>query len=216
MERVICVVIGYVFGLFQTGFLYGKSQQMDIREHGSGNAGTTNVLRTMGVKAGLVTFLGDFFKCILAVILAKFIFRESHPDMLPLLGLYAGLGAVLGHNFPFYLKFKGGKGVATSAGLLCATNIWIALIAMGTFIVVVAITKYVSVASIVLIIIFAIGIITYGQMDGFMLGQQSYNYEMYAIAIFLMILTIIKHKANIKRLLAGTESKITDKKKKNV
>ena len=214
MERVICVVIGYVFGLFQTGFLYGKSKKMDIRQHGSGNAGTTNVLRTMGWKAGAFTFLGDFLKCIFAVLVVKFIFKDSHPGMLPLLGLYAGVGAVLGHNYPFYLKFKGGKGVATSAGLLCATNIWIALIAMSTFIIIVAITKYVSIASIVLIVIFAIGIITYGEMGGFMLSQESYSYEMYAIAIFLMILTIVKHRANIKRLIAGTESKITDKKKK--
>ena len=110
MERIICLAIGYVFGLFQTGYIYGKLHNVDIRTMGSGNAGTTNALRTMGFKAGAITFIGDAFKCIFAVLTVKLIFGDSQADILPLLSMYAGTGAVLGHNYPFYLKFKGGKG----------------------------------------------------------------------------------------------------------
>ena len=106
LVRIICLLIGYIFGLFQTGYLYSKKHNFDIRSHGSGNAGATNVLRTMGLKAGAVTFLGDAFKCIFAVLLVKWLFRNTQTDILPLLALYAGFGAVLGHNYPFYMNFK--------------------------------------------------------------------------------------------------------------
>ena len=106
--RVIALGIGYLFGLFQTGYLYGKSQGIDIRNEGSGNAGTTNSLRVLGIKAGLITFAGDLCKAILAVLLVKVLFRNAYPDAVRILELYAGFGAVLGHNFPFYLKFKVG------------------------------------------------------------------------------------------------------------
>ena len=120
MERVICLAIGYVFGLFQTAFIYGKMNHIDIREHGSGNAGTTNALRVLGKKAGLIVFLGDVFKCFFAVELVRLLFKHTYPDILPLLSLYAAAGAILGHNFPFYLQFKGGKGIAATAGLILA------------------------------------------------------------------------------------------------
>lgn len=126
MERIVCILIGYIFGLFQTGYLYGRMNHVDIRKMGSGNAGSTNALRTLGVKAGVCTFLGDSFKCIFAVLAVRLIFGGNYGEILPLLSIYAGLGAVLGHNFPFYLGFKGGKGIAAMAGLLAAlTNLWI-------------------------------------------------------------------------------------------
>ena len=134
MVRIICIVIGYIFGLFQTGYLYGKLHNVDIRTMGSGNAGTTNAMRTMGFKAGAITFLGDAFKCIFAVALVKIIFKDSHADILPLLAMYAGTGAVLGHNFPFYLNFRGGKGIAVTAGLLASTlNIGLVFICILAF-----------------------------------------------------------------------------------
>ena len=107
--RVIALGIGYLFGLFQTGYLYGKSQGIDIRSEGSGNAGTTNSLRVLGIKAGLITFAGDLCKAILAVLLVKVLFRNAYPDAVKILELYAGFGAVIGHNFQFYLNYKGGK-----------------------------------------------------------------------------------------------------------
>ena len=98
MERIICVLIGYAFGLFQTGYIYGKAHNIDIRSQGSGNAGTTNALRTLGWKAGVATLLGDAFKCVFAVLTVQAIYRNSCGDIQPLLSMYAGMGAVLGHN----------------------------------------------------------------------------------------------------------------------
>ena len=107
MIRLICVAIGYVFGLFQTSYIYGRMHGIDIRTQGSGNAGTTNALRVLGKKAGAITFLGDALKCVAAVLLVQVLFGVSHGDIRPLLAIYAGAGVVLGHNFPFYLGFKG-------------------------------------------------------------------------------------------------------------
>ena len=101
MERVLCLVMGYVFGLFQTGYLYSRSKHMDIRNYGSGNSGSTNVLRVMGKKAGLIVFLGDAGKMIAACLITRVLFR-SQPELLYVYLLYTGFGVILGHNFPFY------------------------------------------------------------------------------------------------------------------
>lgn len=214
MERIICLLIGYVFGLFQTGFLYGKYKKIDIRNHGSGNSGATNTIRVLGWKAGIITFLGDCFKCVFAVLTVKLIYMNSMPEALPLLGLYAGVGAVLGHNFPFYLKFRGGKGVAASVGLAIAINLPIAVISALAFYIVMKTTRYVSVGSMALLGAFAIGIITYDQIFGYELATVSMHYEMYALVIFLFILSVIRHKDNIKRLMNGTENKTKSKEEK--
>ena len=209
MERIICVLIGYAFGLLQTGYIYGKLHHIDIRKLGSGNAGTTNALRTLGWKAGLITFLGDCFKCVAAVVVATLLYRESHTEMLPLLAMYAGAGAVLGHNYPFYLGFKGGKGIAATAGLIISTvNIWMVLICLFVFIGVVAVTRYVSVGSLLVVTIYLAEVVIYGQMGGFAVAPE-YLWEMYAIAAFLMVSAFIKHRQNIKRLLNGTENKLS-------
>ena len=213
MERLICLVIGYICGLFQTGYLYGKLHHIDIRQHGSGNAGTTNALRTLGWKAGVITFLGDCLKCIVAVWIAWMIFGKSHERMFELLAMYAGVGAVLGHNFPFYLHFKGGKGIAATAGILLAVNPRVAIVAYFTFIVIVVITRYVSLGSIVLVIMFAVGMVIQGEVFGTTLTPPE-RYELYGLSLFLMLLAIYKHKANIKRLLNGTENKLSFSKKK--
>ncbi len=91
MERFVCLAIGYIFGMFQTAYIYGKEHHVDIRKQGSGNAGTTNALRTMGWKAGAVTFLGDCGKSAFAVVVVKLLFAQTHGDMLPLLAMYAGM-----------------------------------------------------------------------------------------------------------------------------
>lgn len=209
MERLICVMIGYAFGLLQTGYIYGKLHNVDIRKQGSGNAGTTNALRTLGWKAGLVTFLGDSFKCIFAVVAVHLIYGKTHADMIPMLAMYAGMGAVLGHNYPFYLKFKGGKGIAATAGLLASTtNIWMVLICLVAFVAIVGVTRYVSLGSLAVVIIYLAEIVIYGQMGGFGIAS-GYLYEMYAIAAFLMLSAFFKHRANIQRLLSGTENKLS-------
>ena len=204
MERLICVAIGYLFGLFQTGYIYGMINHVDIRKHGSGNAGTTNALRTLGWKAGAITFIGDCLKCVLAVVLVRFIFADS--SRIELLAIYAGLGAVLGHNFPFYLNFKGGKGIASTVGLILAVNPVMFLIVAIVFITIVWFTQYVSLGSIVIMVLFVIQVVIYGQMDGLGLTGGEL-YEFYAIAIVLAALAIWRHRANIKRLATGTENK---------
>lgn len=213
MERFICLLIGYAFGLIQTGYIYGKMKGVDIRKEGSGNAGSTNALRTMGIKAGLVTLLGDCFKCVFAVVTVYLIYGKTYADIFPLLAMYAGMGAVLGHNYPFYLNFKGGKGIAATAGLiLSTTNVWMVLICLFAFLGIVAVTRYVSLGSLAVVIIYLIEVVVYGQMGGFGV-KTPYLYEMYGIAAFLMLSAFYKHKANIVRLMNGTENKISIGKK---
>lgn len=213
MERFICLLIGYAFGLIQTGYIYGKMRGVDIRKEGSGNAGSTNALRTMGIKAGLVTLLGDCFKCVFAVVTVYLIYGKTYADIFPLLAMYAGMGAVLGHNYPFYLNFKGGKGIAATAGLiLSTTNVWMVLICLFAFLGIVAVTRYVSLGSLAVVIIYLIEVVVYGQRGGFGV-KLPYLYEMYGIAAFLMLSAFYKHKANIVRLMNGTENKISIGKK---
>lgn len=213
MERLICVMIGYAFGLLQTGYIYGKLHHVDIRKQGSGNAGTTNALRTLGWKAGAVTFLGDCFKCVFAVIVVHLIFGVTHGDIMPVLSMYAGMGAVLGHNYPFYLGFKGGKGIAATAGLIVSTvNAWMVLICLVVFVGLVAGTRYVSLGSLAVVIVYLAEVVVYGQTGGFGVSGSSL-WEMYGIALFLMLSAFFKHRANIKRLLNGTENKLGSGKK---
>ena len=209
MERLICIVIGYALGLIQTGYICGKVQNIDIRDHGSGNAGTTNTLRTLGWKAGLITLLGDCFKCVAAVAIAKALFPGEAEN---LFGIYAAFGVILGHNYPFYLKFQGGKGIASTAGLIISTN-WIMVLTCATiFSVTVAITKYVSLGSILVMIAYIIQVVIFGQMGMFDLSGPLL-YEYYAIAVILTVMAIFRHRKNIVRLLNGTENKLGADKK---
>ena len=201
MIRLICVAIGYVFGLFQTSYIYGKMHGIDIRTQGSGNAGTTNALRVLGKKAGAITFLGDALKCVAAVLLVQALFGASHGDIRPLLAIYAGAGVVLGHNFPFYLGFKGGKGIAASAGMMLA------------FIRVFTITNYVSLGSMVLYLCFLVQVIFLGQRGEFGMSQGHLT-ELYIVAACLTALAFWQHRTNIGRLIHGTENKTYLLKKK--
>ena len=207
MGRVICLVMGYVFGLFQTGYLYGK---IDIRNYGSGNSGTTNALRVMGKKAGLIVFAGDFLKTVFACLAARIIFKGS-PDT-DLYVLYAGLGVVLGHNFPCYLNFKGGKGIASMAGILVSMDWRVTLVCAALFLGAVIITRYVSLGSILVVISFFIQILVYGAHGTFTVSAD-HLMEFYAVAFILMAMAIWRHKTNIKRLLSGTENKLWGGKK---
>ncbi len=214
LSRVICLAIGYVFGLFQTGYIYGKAHNIDIREHGSGNAGTTNTLRTLGWKAGAITFIGDLAKAMLAILVSWLIFRNQYPDTVKILEMYAGLGAVLGHNYPCYLHFKGGKGIACTSGFILAVFIPTAPICLVLFILAVAITRYVSLGSILVAISFYIQLVVYGQM-GFFPVKPEYLPEVYMVGAVFSLLALWRHRANIKRLLTGTENKFGMSKKEN-
>ena len=163
LARILCLLLGYCFGLVQTSYIYGKLHGIDIREYGSGNAGTTNALRVLGKRAGLVVLLGDFLKAAIACIAARFIGIYFFPEIIYPLIFWAGFGVVIGHNYPFYMSFKGGKGIAATAGVIFGTLDWrIMAVCLVSFIVVTAVTKYVSVGSLVVVTLFFLSFLCIG------------------------------------------------------
>ncbi|MBR9943050.1 glycerol-3-phosphate 1-O-acyltransferase PlsY [Clostridiaceae bacterium Marseille-Q3526] len=213
MERLICLGIGYAFGLIQSGYLYGRSKGLDIRQYGSGNAGSTNVLRVMGAKAGAAVFLGDFFKAVFAMGAAQFLF--GHGDGAAnsaLWAMYAGVGVTLGHNFPFYLHFRGGKGIACLAGILSTMDLRIMVSCMLVFGLAVGITRYVSLGSILVSLVFLAELIFFGSQGSYQVTEACFP-EFCILGAFLTFMAIWRHRANIKRLLSGTENKLGAKKK---
>jgi len=211
MERMISLGIGYIFGIFQTAYIYGRMHGIDIREYGSGNAGTTNALRVLGKKAGVIVLLGDVAKTVLAVLLVRQIFGQQYKEILPLLGIYAAAGAILGHNFPIQLGFKGGKGIACTAGLVLTLGPIVTVLEATTFLLVVFLTRYVSLASIFVVVELVIDLVVLGQR-GYYGMDQTHLIEFYLVCTLLSAMAIFRHRANIKRLLNGTERKIFEKK----
>ncbi len=218
VARILCLLGGYVCGLLQTSYIYGRMNGIDIREHGSGNAGTTNALRVLGKKAGLVVFLGDLCKAILATVLARLIMGHIDADNIYMYIAYAGLGTVLGHNFPCYLHFRGGKGIAATAGVIIGfLDPVIILSCLVAFVLVVAITRYVSVGSILIVTIFAVeyGIFAFHGKYAFNMDDTTSWYAMLESVIIVIIMAamaIIRHHANIKRLIHHEENKLGSKK----
>lgn len=201
----LCGVIGYLFGSISSAIIIGKIfGKIDIREHGSGNAGATNTLRVLGVKAAIAALLGDILKGVIAVIIARALVPHN-PVSSFFVGDYAaqlaGLGAVLGHNYPIYYGFKGGKGIATSLAVVLMINWEIGLIVMALGLSIMAITKIVSLGSVLAAVIYAILTIIFAPNQAI-------------FAVILALLAVYRHKENIKRIINGTESKLTDKKKK--
>lgn len=218
---VICLVIGYMFGIIQTAYIYGRANGIDIREYGSGNAGTTNALRVLGKKAGLIVFLGDLFKAIIATVGVRIVMSNYYPNEVYLFIALAGFGVVLGHNFPFYLHFRGGKGIAATAGIVLGFADPVIIVAcLIVFVVAVALTRYVSLGSILMVTTFA-GIYTASAICGrydFVKENDTSLIAMIVsivIVIMLALLAIYRHKANIKRLINHEESKLGEKKKDN-
>ena len=199
LKILICLIIGYGFGCFSTAYVIGKANNIDIRNYGSGNAGTTNALRTLGWKAGFLTFLGDAIKAIIPVLLVRFLMQnDSYGQLLP---LYAGLGVVLGHNFPFWLKFKGGKGIAATGGVMFAFDWRLGIAALVLFLIVVLLTRYVSLGSLMISILFPVWILI----------MYSGNLHMLIVSLIFTVSAFIKHRSNMKRLINGTENKIGQK-----
>lgn len=200
MFRILCLVIGYFIGCIQSAYVVGRVMRVDIRKHGSGNLGTTNALRVLGKRAGAVTFACDILKSVISFTICYQLFDSS------IAGVYASFGAVLGHDFPFYLKFKGGKGIAATVGMLGALSVvfnpWIAPVTYAIGIMGVLISGTVSVGSIA----FSIGIpIVCAIMGG--------EIEITAVTIAMAVLAIYRHKANIGRLKNGTENRLFGKNK---
>lgn len=194
MAPYILILIAYLLGNFSTSFIVGKLVgNIDIRNHGSGNAGSTNVFRTLGLKAGLLAFIGDSIKGVFAVYLARRFGNDT-------IALLAGVAAIVGHNWPFVLKFKGGKGIATSIGVALMVHPASALICIAIGVVILILFKYVSLASVSAIALLPI-----------FLYFQGRDYFIFALVIATM--AIYRHRENISRLLKGTERKITSKSK---
>ena len=210
--RLIAIVIGYLAGLFQTGVIYGKITHHDIRKEGSGNTGATNSIRVLGWKAGIIVLAGDLFKCVIPMIIIWAVFRTRFPQGEQLLMLYTGLGAVLGHNFPFYLKFKGGKGIASTVGLICTFCPAMIPVCAAAFFALVVPTGFMSLGSMGMSIAFFIQVIVFGQKGLLRVGTQ-YLPELYVIAAIITALALIRHKKNIIRLIHGEENKFRPKKK---
>ncbi len=207
--RILAIIIGYLFGMILMGYLIGKSKNIDLTKVGSGNVGSTNTMRNLGVSAGLITLLWDCFKCVVAVFFVWLVFRFFFDDV-EIYKVYAGLGVVLGHDFPFYMHFKGGKGIASTLGFI------IALFPMGlpipacVFIIVVALTRYVSLGSILGVLSFAIEMLVFAHF-----GLLTPPYEGAQLTEVLIICCVVSligiclHHANIGRLINGNENKFS-------
>lgn len=211
---VLFLLIGYLFGCFSTGYIVGKMSGHNIQSEGSGNIGTTNALRTMGAKGGALTFGGDLLKTFIPTLLVRFVFCPNmgyEPELTYLFTLIIGLGVVIGHNFPFYLHFKGGKGIAVSAAVIVASSSnsvlgWIMIaIGLALFVGVVAITRYVSLGSLIVVWYFPVYVVL-SYRDCFLF------LVILCVALLFTLFAYVKHAGNIKRLLAGTERKLGEKK----
>lgn len=213
LARIISILVGYVCGNFLTGFFYGKSQHVDLRNVGSGNVGTTNTYRNLGPKAGILTLSGDVFKVVLSVVIVWLFFRTNADVDVKVLEYYAAFGTILGHNFPIFMKFHGGKGIACTGGLMVAVCPICVPICLTIFLGTVLITKYVSLGSILVCLSFFLQILFYGQ-KGWLGVSGAVLTEVYVLAALVMILGIARHHANIGRLLHGTENKFYFKPKK--
>lgn len=196
MNYILTLLISYFVGTISGSYIIGNLfLNKDIRKYGSGNAGTTNAMRVLGKKAGVLTFLIDFLKGALVTLIIRRIFGD---EFVPL----AILGAVIGHDFPFYMKFKGGKGVATTLGALAIFNFPLTLICYVVWVLGTFLTKMVSVGS---ILFFVSIIIVYSFMSNLAMSN-------ILIIDIIALIGIIRHKDNIKRIIAGNENKIGGRK----
>ncbi len=215
LQRVICLIIGYIFGLFQTGYIYGRLNHIDIRDYGSGNAGTTNAMRVLGKKAGIITYLGDSLKSVFAAVVVYLLFSKSCEDILFVLLLYTGFGVMLGHSFPFYMGFKGGKGIAAASGAIVGLMDWkLILCAFLTFTLVTLFSKYVSLGSLCMMAGFVVEVIIF-DLTNIIEIAPSERIEAYVLAFLMAALAFFKHRGNIVRLINGNERKIGEKRVNN-
>ncbi len=198
--EIISAVLAYLLGSIPTAVWYGKIfHGIDIRDFGSGNAGATNSLRTLGKKAGIIVLIIDFLKGMLAVTLFSMIYPQIQEWSI----LVSGVLVILGHIFPIFAQFRGGKGVATAMGVLVGLMPMAALGCFIVFLLIVLLTKYVSLGSI-------IGALAFPLQITFIYATDNYPLIVFSWVVFL-ILTIM-HRQNIKRLLSGTENKLGTKK----
>lgn len=201
IERILCVLIGYGFGCLQFAYILGKViKGIDIRKYGSGNAGTTNAIRVLGTKIGITTLVLDIIKAVVALVIIALLWGYDQKQLL----LWGGIGVVLGHNYPFYMQFKGGKGVAATIGIFLATDIRLLVLAGVPALILLATTKYMSLASLtyMLLLVVVSAIFYIGTPIGV---------EVMILVTVLSVSGFWRHRTNIKRLLKGEEVKMGQK-----
>jgi len=205
---ILLVLFAYLTGAIPTSVIVGKYfYGIDIREHGSGNAGATNTIRILGTKVGVPVLIFDILKGWLSVKLSVFSVFAVGSESLVNFELLLGIVAVLGHIFPVYVHFKGGKGVATIGGVMLAISFFPTLSAVGVFIIVYALFRYVSLGSMIAGLSFPVFVI---------FVYKTPFLTMNVVSILVALLLIITHRKNIKRLLSGEESKLNLKKRATV
>ncbi len=201
MERILCIIIGYALGCIQTAYIIGKLyKKIDIRDYGSGNAGATNAMRVLGMRIGVLTLAVDALKAILAVVVTALIFGYDNKYLL----LYAGIGVVLGHNYPFYMKFKGGKGVAATLGIVAAVDFRLLLLAGIPALLLLLTLKYMSVASLTFVLLLPI-------VTAIFYLKGPHGVEMVFQTLFFTVSAFWRHRGNLVRLVRGTEVKMGQK-----
>ena len=206
---IIVGLVAYLLGSISFSIIISKKMAgFDVRERGSGNAGATNMLRSVGKKAAALTLLGDALKGVAAILVAVIVGAIAKNSDKALLVQIAGILVVIGHTFPIFFGFKGGKGVATSSGVLLMTNWKIGLICLVFALVLMALTKMVSMGSVGAAILFPVLVIF---IDTNFIVTEGSGYFLYSI--LLAALVAFNHRSNIQRILNGTENKLSFKKK---
>lgn len=199
---VLCAVIGYLLGSVNSSVIVGRLYKIDIRAEGSGNAGLTNTLRVLGKKAAVMVLIGDILKGVIAVLIGILVIKTqwSDPAIGEIYAVAAGTFSVIGHNWPVYFGFKGGKGILTTATVIFMLDWRIGVLVLILFIIIVFVTRYVSLGSICGAFAVPFAAIIFG-----------YDWKFVLFMVFLALLAIYRHKANIKRLLNKTENKLSFK-----
>ena len=201
MERILCVLIGYGLGCLQFAYILGHLLKgIDIRKYGSGNSGTTNAIRVLGTKIGITTLVLDIIKAVVALVIIALIWGYDQKQLL----LWGGIGAVLGHNYPFYMQFKGGKGVAATIGIFLAADIRLLVLAGVPALIILATTKYMSLASLTYMLLLVVTTII------FYVGTPI-GIEVILLVLVLSVSGFWRHRSNIKRLIRGEEVKMGQK-----
>ena len=203
VESAIIAIIAYLIGSINFSVILSRKMAgFDVREKGSGNAGTTNMLRSVGKKAAAITLICDILKGVVAILIAMLmnkIFKDSNGALLVQI---AGVAVILGHTFPIFFKFKGGKGVATSLGVLIMSNWQIGLICLVFALILIILTQMVSVGSIAAAILYPV--LTLFIPQNYIIPG---NYIIYSV--ILAVIIVFNHRENVKRLLSGTENRIS-------
>ena len=206
---VIMALIAYLIGSINFSVIISKKMAgFDVREKGSGNAGSTNVLRTVGKKAAIITLICDILKGIVSICIALIISKIAKEQSASILVELAALFVVVGHTFPIFFDFKGGKGVATSLGVILVINWKIGLICLVFALILMAITRMVSLGSISAAVLFAV--LTLFIRDSYIVN---YDVSFILFGILLAVLVIFNHRSNLKRIISGTENKLSFSKK---